>query len=350
MAKPPVHAIDYLQSARDAPVPPVCVVFGNEPLLKREVLAKLKRSVLGDTNPDLSPDRFPGPTTEAFEIFDTLRTRNLFSRGKRLVVVEEADTLVSKFRGVLEDYVADPAESGVLVLDVGTWSKGTRLFTRLSETGLQIDCKRPSAAPLRRWLSQRAADVYNAKLAPADADLMLEMVEPSLGLLDQELARLALLTGPDRVITGQLVRDQVGGWRVRSAWDLVDAAVEGNAVEALRQLERLIESGESPIGLLAQIAGTLRRFATATWVVNHAGSGPPRLAAALDKAGIPRFARQKAERQLRQIGRPRGQQLNDWLLAADLAMKGESSAPWRQRLVLEQLIVRLSTVADPRRN
>ena len=178
---------------------------------------------------------------------------------------------------------------------------------------------------------------------------MLEMVEPSLGLLDQELARLALLAGPDRVITGQLVRDQVGGWRVRSAWDLIDAAVQGNAAEALRQLGRLIESGEPPIGLLAQIAGTLRRFAAATWVVDHAGAGPPRLAAALDRAGVPRFARQKSERQLRQIGRLRGREINSWLLAADIAMKGESSAPWRQRLVLEQLIVRLSAAADPRR-
>jgi DNA polymerase III subunit delta len=350
MAKAPIHALDYLQSTRDTPVPPVCVAFGNEPLLKREVLAKLKRTVLGDSDPDLVPDRFAGPAAEPFEVFDTLRTRNLFSPGQRLVVVEEADPFVTAHRAALEDYVASPADSGVLVLDVGTWSKTTRLAKRLAEeAGLQIDCKRPAVAQLCGWLTQRAKREYGVKLASADADMMLEMVTPSLGLLDQELARLALLTGPDRVITGQMVREHVGGWRVRSAWDLVDAAAEGNAVEALRQLGRLIESGESPIGLLAQIAGTLRRFAAATWVVDHAGTGPPRLGAALERAGVPRFARQKSERQLRQIGRLRGRQLNNWLLAADLALKGVSSSGWRQRFVLEQLIVRLAAAADPRR-
>ena len=39
-------------------------------------------------------------------------------------------------------------------------------------------------------------------LADAIADLLLQMVEPHLGLLDQELARLALLVGPDVEITG----------------------------------------------------------------------------------------------------------------------------------------------------
>jgi hypothetical protein len=50
----------------------------------------------------------------------------------------------------------------------------------------------------------------------------------------------------------------------------------------------------------------------------------------------------KAERQLRQIGRHRAKHIYRWLLDADLALKGTSSAGDRARLVIEQLIVRLS--------
>jgi hypothetical protein len=72
------------------------------------------------------------------------------------------------------------------------------------------------------------------------------------------------------------------------------------------------------------------------------------LRSVLEQAGFKPFVIGKAERQLKQIGRARGKQLYRWLLEADLAMKGASSSPPRARLVLEQLIVRLSAAADPR--
>jgi len=61
---------------------------------------------------------------------------------------------------------------------------------------------------------------------------------------------------------------------------------------------------------------------------------------ALEQAGIRSFVLQKAERQLRLLGRQRGAQLYRWLLQADLDLKGESTMP--PRLVVERLIVRLS--------
>ena len=40
--------------------------------------------------------------------------------GQRLVVVEEADELVSRYRAELEDYVASPRASGILTLEMTT--------------------------------------------------------------------------------------------------------------------------------------------------------------------------------------------------------------------------------------
>jgi len=52
------------------------------------------------------------------------------------------------------------------------------------------------------------------------------------------------------------------------------------------------------------------------------------------------FFLQKAETQLRRLGRQRGAQLYRWLLETDLALKGDSAMP--PRLVLERLIIRLA--------
>jgi hypothetical protein len=53
-----------------------------------------------------------------------------------------------------------------------------------------------------------------------------------------------------------------------------------------------------------------------------------------------------AERQLRQLGRPRVRQLYRWLLDADLQLKGYNSGKEPARRVLETLLVRLSREAQ----
>src|SRR5439155_881089 len=121
----------------------------------------------------------------------------------------------------------------------------------------------PAPARVLKWLVSWCQQQYRAKLEPAAAELLLETVEPDLGLLNQELAKLASLAGVDGTITGEMVREVVGGWRAKTAWDMLDAALAGNTRTAMVQLDRLLLSGEVPIALLGQISASLRRFAAA---------------------------------------------------------------------------------------
>ena len=50
---------------------------------------------------------------------------------------------------------------------------------------------------------------------------------------------------------------------------------------------------------------------------------------------------QKAERQLKQLGRDRASQLYTWLVETDLALKGSHSSPELARLTLEHLVLRM---------
>ncbi len=145
------------------------------------------------------------------------------------------------------------------------------------------------------------------KLDALAADALVELVPPEAGILAQEIAKLALLVDNNRVIDVNLVRENVGGWRTRATWDMVDAVADGRAADALAQLDRLIASGEKPHGLLPQIASSLRRFASAMDLIDAAIADgrrlPPR--EALAQAGVLPFKLNDAERQIRQIGRRR---------------------------------------------
>ncbi len=355
-----VHAFEYLDKPAGYPPPAVCVVFGDEPFLKRLAIGHLRRAVLGEDDSPFAT--FSGGGVEWRDVLDELSTMALFgSGGRRLAVVDEADKFVTDYREKLENYLAKPRSGGVLLLDVETWAANTRLYKLVDQQGLQIECrapqraagkrKVPDEAALQKWLIGWAKKQHQLKLLPPAAKLLVDLLGAEFGRLDQELAKLALYAGLNGTATPEMVRDYVGGWKTKTVWDLVDLACEGNAAEALRQLDQLLHGGEEPIGVFAQMAWSLRRYAAATRIYERSERQGPRMALsqAVQQAGFPSWNRQalaEGETRLKQLGRERAGRLYRWLLDADLALKGTHSSSDRARFVLEQLILRLAKVPE----
>lgn len=338
-------ALDYLADPQKHPPQSVNVIFGDEMFLRRQALRALSQQALAGEDSEFSTTKFAGRTLQWRDISDELMTVSLFGAGRRLVIVEEADDFVSNFRKELEDYVAKPSSVGTLVLIPDSWPKNTRLYKALASSGLQIDCAKPKESDVLAWLRKRSETNYGLSLSADAAKQLVEIIGCELGLLEQELDKLSLMAGDSKRITPTLVRDMVGGWRAKTAWEMLDAAYDGNSSGALVQLERLILAGEHPISILAQISSSLRRFAAAARIVADAEAAGRRinLRGALEQAGVNRYFLDKSEKQLRRIGRQRASQLYGWLMDADLALKGASSAPLRARLVLEKLLIRLAS-------
>jgi DNA polymerase III subunit delta len=338
-----LHAIDFLAAAAKYPPKAVCVAFGDEAFLKGHVLSRIRDAVLTGDDSDFSLSVFEGPKANLAEVLDRLATLVMFGDGQRLVIVEDADKFVTRYRGELEDYVSQPAAGGILVLALKSWPANTRLYKAVAASGLAIACSAPTPAKLARWLVSWSKQAHRVELQNSAAEQLIEMLGPELGLLDQEISRLALTTAAGGKITAATVKKTVGSWRAKTTWDMLDAALEGKARDAMLQLDRLLLAGENPIAVLAQISATLRRFAAATRLVLQAEQAGRRvgLRATLEQAGFKPFVLKKAEQQLRQLGRQRGQRLYGWILEADLDLKGNSSV--QPRLILERLVLRLAT-------
>ena len=335
-------AFDYLAKPADFPAKPFCVVFGDEAFLARAVVTQLRRTVLGEEDADLSLTTFEGRSAQLVDVLGELETVAMFGGGHRMVMVEGADDFIKRFRPELEDYAAEPSDSGVLVLLPKTWPSNTRLYKTVAGKGLSIKCAAPTTARLGPWLRNWAKQMHGAKLEPAAAQLLVELVGPELGLLDQELAKLSLSTEAGQPITGELVGKMVGTWRTKTAWQMLEAALAGNVGAALGQLDSLLLAGEHPVAILAQISSNLRRFAAATRIIlqDEATGRRPQLRQALEAAGVKSFVLNRSQDELRRLGRHRGARLYRWLLEADMDLKGNSAVP--PRLIIERLIVRIS--------
>ena len=348
----PTHVFDFTESP--APAAPMAALFGNEPLLKSLARQHLHEHWGQDADLHyLDGDKKSGVTWR--DVRDELATRSLFGGGRRVVWIRDADDFVSENRGALEKYADAPASSGALVLELGSFPANTKLYKKFDKIALMVDCRVPTISRGRgkpandtkkvaQWLCTRAKSAHDCDLPLTAAQAMIELIGLELGLLDQELARLALFAKPGETLSAKQVRSLCGGWRNQTAWDLIDAMLAGDSADAMRLVDQLLRAGEAPIAMLGQISWTLRRFATAARLLFLAKKNRERLnpQAALKQAGFPPYRLSEAEAQLKHIGAARSQELMDWIVASDMALKGTHSSPSRSRDALESLVLKLS--------
>ena len=323
-----MEAIAFLKST--AAIGPLYVLHGDEAFLKRLVANAIKTRALGAEAAEQAVAKYTGETAAFADVFDELQTLPFFAK-RRIVVVEAADKFVSEFRPQLEKIITALPASGVLVLDVKSWAATTRL-AKMVDSAATIVCKTPEPYKLGPWCSQWAAAQYQKQLPPQAVALLLDLVGTEMGLLDQEIMKLATYVGDRKNIEVEDVDRLVGNSREESTWKVFDALAANNVPAALAVLDRALEQGEVPQMIMGAFAWQLRRMAQAARLATHGTS----LRAAISQVGL----KPNAEPILRHLGRERALRLYDWLLEANMDLRGGSPLP--ERTVLERFLLRLA--------
>jgi DNA polymerase-3 subunit delta len=198
-----------------------------------------------------------------------------------------------------------------------------------------VDCSELKGPQLMKWLQDSARDTYQQSLARDAAVLLIELVGEDLGLLDQELSKLASYVGAGAKIEFDDVQKLVGGWRTETTWAMTDAARDGDLAFAIGALDQLLTAGEPGPKLLGGISYVFKKFAQAT---DLSRSQP--LDQALKQSGIFPQAVGAAQAYLRRLGRAKAELILNRILATDAGLKGGSRLP--ERIQLEKLLLELS--------
>jgi DNA polymerase-3 subunit delta len=335
-----MDSLTFLERLDKARPRSLYVLHGDEAFLKRLVLRAIRQLVLGPGDDGLAVSLHPGDKATWAQVYDDLQTLPFLSP-HRLVVLENADPFVTRERGKLEDLFAALAgrarPAGVLVLDVQKWAGNTNLAKKTPDESL-IVCEALGSQQLPAWCAQRCLSAHGKVLATPAARLLVELVGAEMGLLDQELEKLAVYVGAAPKIEARDVDQLVGRSRAENTFRIFDFIGEGKAGEALAFLDRLFEQGLDPLGVLAAVGWQLRRLAQ---TARLAAQGVP-LQQAMVRGGVPDkpWALRAAEQQFRRLGPRRLDRLYDWLLEVEMGIKGSSQLP--PRTLLERLIVRLA--------
>jgi DNA polymerase III subunit delta len=308
----------------------VYVIHGKDPYLVADARRKILADVLGEADPQLCVTTFED-SAELRDVLDELRTLP-FLAPHRVAVIRNAEAFVSAHRDKLEDYFDNPAETGTLVLEVGTWNKSTKLAKKLPSVGELIACESPAGRDLVDWIITRVAE-QGMKIEQAAANLLAQAVDDDLGQAASEVEKLCLYAAGNNAITARDVTDIVTARISPEAFALVNAIIAAPPSAALEELDRAMTTRGAEFAILGQLGWHVRRALQVAQAIND-GQSPT----AACKANKVWYDQDRFLAMLRRRGMRALQQDMRRLLQADLSMKSGRDA----RSAMQELVVQLS--------
>jgi DNA polymerase III delta subunit len=226
-------------TAKKGSIKPVYALVGSDAFLHLQKLAEiLELAAPGAQRIDLDGER-----AELAEVLDELRSFAMFGGGK-VVVVQNADAFLTRFREQLEEYVAHPSDSATLALRLSSLPSNQRIYKAIAKSGLIESCEPPKPAELVRWITDRAKDAHRVTFAPDGARMLADLIGDDLGRLDNEIAKLALSATGGR-INPQDIATSVAFQREQQMSEMTNALAAGRPAEALQKWRHLIQTDSS---------------------------------------------------------------------------------------------------------
>jgi DNA polymerase III subunit delta len=357
-------------------VSPIYLLQGQDDRRKREALHALLDRLVDPAGRDFDLEQLDAEGATADEILAALGSLPMFS-DRRVVVLQNAGRLRhprqrgtgERLAAVVAQGVPGLGESVCLILVA--WAEPEEDSRRKSIVGEKLDAAIKKAggevmnfAPPRKaeetapFIAQEARRLGKT-IAPPVAVLLARRVGPDLDSLANEVEKLAAYAGDRPAISREDVEllsprapdDNVFAW--------MDAVMAGNREVALRRLEDLLESGEPPLKLMAQLTGRVREVWQAKYLLERriplatdAAALPDGVREALPKEGsvLARVKRQPwAARQLAEDARsfswPRLRAALPRIAEAEAGIKGWEGGVSDPRLALELLVVAITQPA-----
>lgn len=268
------------------------------------------------------------------DVLDELRTLP-FLADKRVVLLRDAEDFISANRASFENYFESPSPTGVLILQVGTWLKTTRLAKRLPDIGTLISIGEIKSKDLPAFAVKYAQDKYHKKMSASTAYALIDLVGDSPGRLCSEIEKLAVFLGNESTITPRHLSEVIGGTRIFDAFAVIDSLMGGDAAGAILKLRNMFEgSREAEYTVVGAFAYHFRRLFQARVMLDHRQSER----AILQQCRV--WYNQKGFlNQLRQLSLSRIGTVLSQLARIDFKIKtGQTTAP----VALEQLALTLA--------
>lgn len=334
MSKPKNTETDFYQKLEKKDFSPVYFIFGAEEFLIQQYTDDLLRAALADQDRDFNLDIFYANECDAATVVNAASSFPMMAE-RRVVLVRDLHQMPEAGLKLLLSYAAKPSPTTCLVLSSAKMDAASGFVKKLPETVYALECRPLYENQIPQWLT-----LYVKKrgysITPEAVSLLQAEIGASLLRLASEIEKIELLLEGRKVIEAADVEKVVGSSRQFTVFELRDALGERNAPKAVRTLNRLLEVGEKPVGIVASL---FTHFASLAKAKELDRQSPKEMLAAALKVN-PYFV-DKIFYQANRYSTEQLDQVFSLLLEADQQLKSSAQKP---ELILQLLVMEIVTL------
>ena len=242
----------------------VFFVFGDDAFRRTDATHQLVAAHLDDAVRDFNLDVVRGTDVDVETLASLISTPPMMA-DTRVVHVKDAQGLSasSRMRELVIETAKAPPPGLALLLDADIAGSSARFWKDLAKAAHSFEFATVPMDALPGLLMDRARDTLGVELEPQAATALVSAVGGELGVLVQELDKLAAVTEAGEPITLEVVERAGIHLPAQDRWAWFDLVAEKRWDDALRGLEVLTAQGESEVGLVLWLAQSLLRMAVA---------------------------------------------------------------------------------------
>lgn len=232
---------------------PVYLFYGEEDFLIDECVNAIVESAVDPAMKEFNFDKLHGSDVDAKKIIAVASSYPMMAE-RRVVIVKSFERTVKKESEELyEAYFEHPSPTTVLVLLASHPDFRRKPYTTLKKTAVCGEFRPFYDNETLVWIEQRLKRL-NRSIEPHALALLHSLVGNSLRELANEMDKVLIAIGNKTSITAVDVERVVGVSREYTVFELANKVGEKNIGKALEIAERLINSGESAVAMIATLA------------------------------------------------------------------------------------------------
>lgn len=240
-------------------IKPVYLFYGAERLLLEECAGLLKEKLGGANQKGWNYFVFSGKGVKATTILDTARTLPFFP-GKKLILIQEADSLPWIEQEKLIPYLKAPAPFACLVLIGDTLAPLSQLAPHIKAKGTIVEFSTLSPGEVLTWIKEKVQS-FGYKITSEAAHYLFENTGPNLMQINSELDKAIAFKGESgSVIELKDLHELCWETFTHTVFDLVEALGNRKKEEALYLLQGLLRQNEAPLLVLNLIVRHFRQL------------------------------------------------------------------------------------------
>jgi DNA polymerase-3 subunit delta len=243
----------------------VFYLYGDDEFRKEELARRLIDAHLDPATKDFNLDSRRGSQLEVEELASVLATPPMMAEW-RVVVVRETEALAASARArelLMSVLSAPPPGLALILLATVPEGSSARIYKDIEARSRSYHLSAVPLNDLPDWLMNQAREFHGVELEEDAARALGAAVGSDLGVLTQELEKLATLVGERGIVTRQDVEDAGIQLPHVDRWQWIDRVGERRFEEALGALPTLFAQGESGVYLVVGLTTQLLRVGVA---------------------------------------------------------------------------------------